>query len=205
MDQEKRQLDTTLKEEHASLATICAHLKQLGCKTAQAPTPLKLSASSPINGVNSFHSKSPTPASPTSKQMSNGSAKRQSDKQRSYGSTSSQSNLNSSRTDGTGDPSINIVRIRQCAECKKSHDQHLMAHCDTCGKHYHLACLDPPLTKLPKKTSQCGWECSKCFEARSDSSDVEADVDAPRQLRLKRKPVVRFTAEAMEDLGKDFL
>ena len=44
-----------------------------------------------------------------------------------------------------------------CDICKKSHDSHLMASCDTCNKHYHIGCLDPPLSKVPKKSAKWGW------------------------------------------------
>uniref|UniRef100_A0A914XKU5 PHD-type domain-containing protein n=1 Tax=Plectus sambesii TaxID=2011161 RepID=A0A914XKU5_9BILA len=73
-----------------------------------------------------------------------------------------------------------------------STDQHLLAHCDTCAKHYHLACLDPPLTRMPKKTAQYGWECSKCADdSESDDKSVELGVpnveenDGPRKLRQR--------------------
>ena len=44
-----------------------------------------------------------------------------------------------------------------CDICKKSHDSHLMALCDTCNMNYHIGCLDPPLTKVPKKSAKWGW------------------------------------------------
>ena len=44
-----------------------------------------------------------------------------------------------------------------CDICKKSHDNHLMALCDTCNMHYHIGCLDPPLSKVPKKSAKWGW------------------------------------------------
>lgn len=47
--------------------------------------------------------------------------------------------------------------VPACDVCKKSHDSHLMALCDTCDKHYHIGCLDPPLTKVPKKSAKWGW------------------------------------------------
>ena len=64
-------------------------------------------------------------------------------------------------------------QINICAICKKSHDQHLLAHCDTCKLHYHLGCLTPPLTRMPKKSGYYGWSCSECYP---DSSDSNADV-----------------------------
>ncbi len=49
------------------------------------------------------------------------------------------------------------VSLNSCGVCKKSHDQHLLAHCDKCKLHYHLGCLTPPLTRMPKKSKLYGW------------------------------------------------
>lgn len=45
----------------------------------------------------------------------------------------------------------------RCCICECYHDNHLMVQCDTCSNRYHITCLDPPLTRVPKKTSKCGW------------------------------------------------
>lgn len=93
------------------------------------------------------------------------------------------------------------VKNLECATCRKSNDQHRLAHCDTCKLHYHLTCLDPPLTKMPRKTAAYGWECSNCSRQSSDTSDdeKEPDVNAPRQLRTSHKPVQRYIAENSHD------
>ncbi|KAK3579284.1 hypothetical protein CHS0354_033363 [Potamilus streckersoni] len=84
--------------------------------------------------------------------------------------------------------------ICQCAICLNTHDQHLLAKCDHCFKFYHLGCLDPPLTRMPKKTSRMGWQCSECVKYSSDESEGSPmDVDAPRRLREKIKEPVKFT------------
>ncbi len=44
-----------------------------------------------------------------------------------------------------------------CVVCEGVEDSHLMVLCDTCDNHYHISCVDPPLTKVPKKTSRYGW------------------------------------------------
>ena len=49
------------------------------------------------------------------------------------------------------------ANVPACDICKKSHDGHLMALCDTCKNHYHIGCLDPPLSKVPKKSAKWGW------------------------------------------------
>ncbi|XP_041371790.1 PHD finger protein 14-like isoform X1 [Gigantopelta aegis] len=77
--------------------------------------------------------------------------------------------------------------IHQCGICKKTTDQHLLAHCDNCKQFYHLGCLNPPLSRMPKKTKLMGWQCSQCVRSSSDEDIDEAnvDVDAPRRLREK--------------------
>ena len=45
----------------------------------------------------------------------------------------------------------------QCSVCDSTEQQHLLAVCDTCRRAYHISCLDPPLTKVPKKSAKWGW------------------------------------------------
>lgn len=45
----------------------------------------------------------------------------------------------------------------ECGICRLKTDQHLLAKCDTCHLYYHLGCLKPPLTRLPKKSKLYGW------------------------------------------------
>lgn len=49
-----------------------------------------------------------------------------------------------------------------------------MIFCVTCQHHYHLACLDPPLTKMPK-LSGGDFQCSDCACA-SESEHEDAAV-----------------------------
>ena len=37
--------------------------------------------------------------------------------------------------------------VQECTTCHSHGDQHLLARCDTCHFHYHLACLNPPLAR----------------------------------------------------------
>merc|ERR1712223_152871 len=85
-------------------------------------------------------------------------------------------------------------QINVCAICKKSHDQHLLAHCDQCKLHYHLGCLTPPLTRMPKKSGYYGWSCSECYPDSSDSNpdlsnihDDEGSSDAATQKRNRKR------------------
>ena len=71
-----------------------------------------------------------------------------------------------------------------------------MAHCDTCKLHYHLGCLTPPLTRMPKKSEHYGWSCSECYPDSSDSNaelsnvledDLECGSDAATQKRNRKR------------------
>ncbi|ELU07972.1 hypothetical protein CAPTEDRAFT_225801 [Capitella teleta] len=75
--------------------------------------------------------------------------------------------------------------IHSCGLCAQTNDQHLLAKCDKCRLHYHLGCLDPPLSRMPKKTKQFGWQCSECAKSHSDSESeiVTEELNAPRRLR----------------------
>ncbi|XP_038078646.1 PHD finger protein 14-like [Patiria miniata] len=79
--------------------------------------------------------------------------------------------------------------IHYCGICEQSTDQHQLALCDTCKKHYHLGCLDPPLSRMPKKTAFSGWQCSECVTSSSDTSMAETveGEDGDEAVRRKRR------------------
>lgn len=52
------------------------------------------------------------------------------------------------------------VIMLECGICRQNKNQHQLALCDSCKLHYHLYCLDPPLTRMPKKTRFGGWQVS---------------------------------------------
>lgn len=87
-------------------------------------------------------------------------------------------------------PSDNQTSVAYgCGRCGDVKDQHLMALCDTCKSYIHIYCLDPPLTRVPKKTKFGGWQCSDCSE-RDDEEEEEdqntlsmQEADEPRRLR----------------------
>ncbi|CAL1526617.1 unnamed protein product [Lymnaea stagnalis] len=90
-------------------------------------------------------------------------------------------------------PASPTAIINQCGICNKTNEQHLLAKCDSCKKHYHLGCLEPPLTRMPKKTKLFGWQCSYCVLPGSDASVRSApDVDEPRRLRETIKEPDKF-------------
>lgn len=79
------------------------------------------------------------------------------------------------------------IPLNKCGICSLTNDQHLLAKCDTCHLYYHLGCLNPPLTRMPKKTKLMGWQCSEC-DKESSGSEVECvDTEAPRRLRHNKE------------------
>ncbi|XP_058064424.1 PHD finger protein 14 [Anopheles bellator] len=75
--------------------------------------------------------------------------------------------------------------LNECGICKRCNDQHLLAKCDTCYLHYHLGCLNPPLSRHPKKSKLYGWQCSECD--KSDDSNPESIIipKTPRKSRTR--------------------
>ncbi|CAG7830308.1 unnamed protein product, partial [Allacma fusca] len=72
------------------------------------------------------------------------------------------------------------LRMVKCAVCSNSEDQHLITRCDKCKKNYHLGCLDPPLSRMPKKSRTFGWMCSDCGDDTEESDSPQVDTEAPR-------------------------
>lgn len=93
-----------------------------------------------------------------------------------------------------------------CGKCKTVKDQHLLALCDTCNKYLHIYCIDPPLTRVPKKTKFGGWQCSDCTD-REEEEQEEAieeqnkqaiqEKDGPRRLREHVKNPEKYVEESM--------
>lgn len=98
--------------------------------------------------------------------------------------------LNSLRKDDTGrilstQRVSNDALMNECGTCKKCTDQHLLAKCDTCHRFYHLGCLNPPLTRHPKRSKLYAWQCSECD--KSDDSGHENNIipKGPRRSRVR--------------------
>ncbi|CAH1188510.1 unnamed protein product [Phyllotreta striolata] len=72
------------------------------------------------------------------------------------------------------------LMLNECGICRQRRDQHLLAKCDTCHLYYHLNCLNPPLSRLPKKSKLYGWQCSECD--KTSDSEVE-EMKTPRRSR----------------------
>uniref|UniRef100_A0A8D0LBQ9 PHD finger protein 14 n=1 Tax=Sphenodon punctatus TaxID=8508 RepID=A0A8D0LBQ9_SPHPU len=105
----------------------------------------------------------------------------------------------SKKEGGTQKTSALPAVLYSCGICKKNHDQHLLLLCDTCKLHYHLGCLDPPLSRMPRKTKNSYWQCSECDQA--GSSDMETDIametlpDGTKRSRRQIKEPVKFVPQ----------
>uniref|UniRef100_A0A673M4V5 PHD finger protein 14 n=1 Tax=Sinocyclocheilus rhinocerous TaxID=307959 RepID=A0A673M4V5_9TELE len=89
--------------------------------------------------------------------------------------------------------------LYSCGICKKNQDQHLLLLCDTCKLYYHLGCLDPPLTRMPKKTKNSYWQCSECDQASSDEADIAMETlpDGTKRSRRQIKGPIKFIPQEM--------
>ncbi|XP_035286364.1 PHD finger protein 14 isoform X2 [Anguilla anguilla] len=101
----------------------------------------------------------------------------------------------SKKEGGAPGKSSNLPAILySCGICKKNQDQHLLLLCDTCKLYYHLGCLDPPLTRMPKKTKNSYWQCSECDQASSDEADIAMETlpDGTKRSRRQIKGPIKF-------------
>lgn len=76
-----------------------------------------------------------------------------------------------------------------CVVCKKTSEQHKQTQCDQCHKSYHIGCLEPPLSRLPKRQN-CGWICHECNESSDSEAEVlpEEEESTSRAVRSRRPP-----------------
>ncbi|OQR69975.1 PHD finger protein 14-like, partial [Tropilaelaps mercedesae] len=49
--------------------------------------------------------------------------------------------------------------------CGSSDEPHQQLECEQCRNWFHLFCLQPPLTRFPKKSKGVNWLCEDCLEA----------------------------------------
>lgn len=98
------------------------------------------------------------------------------------------SNSSTSTPTGSGGCSTNsILLLKRCGICQKCTDQHTMALCDHCSLHYHFTCLDPPLTRMPRKTKFGGWQCSECTSKEEESPDEDEETAADDSQSASRR------------------
>uniref|UniRef100_A0A4W5QWQ1 PHD finger protein 14 n=1 Tax=Hucho hucho TaxID=62062 RepID=A0A4W5QWQ1_9TELE len=106
----------------------------------------------------------------------------------------------SKKEGGAPGKSSNLPAVLYCCGiCKKNQDQHLLLLCDTCKLYYHLGCLEPPLTRMPKKTKNSYWQCSECDQASSDDADIAMETmpDGTKRSRRQIKGPIKFIPQEM--------
>nr|CDS25904.1 PHD finger protein 14 [Hymenolepis microstoma] len=87
--------------------------------------------------------------------------------------------------------------LHHCSICGEQRDQHLLAICDTCKHAFHIACLDPPLARVPKPSKLFAWQCSACTLAVvTPNETVTVDINAPRQLRRNNPATANSSSQA---------
>uniref|UniRef100_A0A6Q2X5F4 PHD finger protein 14 n=1 Tax=Esox lucius TaxID=8010 RepID=A0A6Q2X5F4_ESOLU len=106
----------------------------------------------------------------------------------------------SKKEGGSPGKSSNLPAVLySCGICKKNQDQHLLLLCDTCKLYYHLGCLEPPLTRMPKKTKNSYWQCSECDQASSDEADMAMQTlpNGTKRSRRQIKGPIKFIPQEM--------
>ncbi|GIM13919.1 hypothetical protein Vretimale_16977, partial [Volvox reticuliferus] len=76
-------------------------------------------------------------------------------------------------------PSVDLA----CEVCGFPDQEESMLLCDSCGTGWHMHCLRPAVTKIPKGA----WICSECSEAGVKVEDVERK-ELPAAPQVKAKP-----------------
>eukprot|EP00095_Tigriopus_kingsejongensis_P007649 maker-scaffold116_size340332-snap-gene-0.24 protein:Tk07649 transcript:maker-scaffold116_size340332-snap-gene-0.24-mRNA-1 annotation:"phd finger protein 14-like" len=89
------------------------------------------------------------------------------------------------------------MSLKTCVLCQKTRDQHLLAHCDTCKLEYHLGCLTPPLTRMPKKSKLYGWQCSECDRESSNEEAISTENEGGQ--RKRRQAATKAMAKSSRD------
>ncbi|XP_039850252.1 PHD finger protein EHD3-like isoform X2 [Panicum virgatum] len=69
-----------------------------------------------------------------------------------------------------------------CRRCFCDMDDNKIIMCDGCDEAYHLYCLSPPLTSVPKGH----WYCQSCIEAKARKREVKKYEKRILQLHGKR-------------------
>lgn len=75
--------------------------------------------------------------------------------------------------------------LNECGICKKCTEQHLLAKCDTCHLYYHLGCLNPPLSRHPKRSKLYAWQCSECDKSDDSAPENVIIPKGPRRSRIR--------------------
>jgi hypothetical protein len=106
----------------------------------------------------------------------------------------------------TGLGALNVVdpTMPRCHVCSSASELLGMVQCDSCRRHCHLDCHDPPLKTKPKKSRFKLWQCAYCDSSDEDeddlqlaeqgAADADADADADANAGAGTVEVVADTA-----------
>ncbi|XP_021951254.1 uncharacterized protein LOC110848362 isoform X3 [Folsomia candida] len=155
-------------------------------KTLCSPSNKKL-----VTSLQGIEAKTAIEEPPQRRRSPSHSNRRLSPAKTSIGSNKNASNKKSSSNSTSFSPPVQTISerlaIKTCSICDQSDEQPWIIRCDNCKKLYHMKCLDPPLTRMPKRSKLCGWMCSDCGEEELEAEEAEVDTEAPRTLRGRTK------------------
>lgn len=74
--------------------------------------------------------------------------------------------------------------------CSSLDDQHQQIQCEQCTAWFHLYCLQPPLSRFPKKQKGVGWVCEDCDNENKArrTKEKEDKVVPPNARRARGQP-----------------
>lgn len=93
--------------------------------------------------------------------------------------------------------------LNDCGICKKCTEQHLLAKCDTCHLYYHLGCLNPPLSRHPKRSKLYLWQCSECDKSDDSAPENVIIPKGPRRSRVRYSKEGIFPDPLRDSLGSE--
>lgn len=68
-------------------------------------------------------------------------------------------------------PNPKVIMEISCCVCTQTGKANQVVTCDECHKHYHFACLDPPLKKSPKIRGY-SWHCAECDPTEDEALPI---------------------------------
>lgn len=200
-DVQQKQKDLMLEIEmmHNAILTICPN-KQLQAVENIGKAPQNLAVPNVrINTISPTLSSTPPPQMITSRTMSVPTAAAL---KQGVGFP-----LNNLRKDDTGrilstQCTLADELLNECGICKKCNDQHLLAKCDTCHLYYHLGCLNPPLTRHPKKSKLYAWQCSEC-DNEDSGPETKIMPKGPRRSRIRYSKDGLYHTDLNDSFGSE--
>ncbi|XP_018494139.1 PHD finger protein 14 [Galendromus occidentalis] len=85
--------------------------------------------------------------------------------------------------------------LKSCKVCSSVEEQHQQIECEQCHATFHLFCLNPPLTRFPKKTKGINWLCEDCLEANKTAHERKKALPSARRSRQQSSRMARATSE----------